>query len=76
MLFGGRTKLNKAYPNRTSNLGRWGVPCNLISLFFVVQSCVIYCFPATLVSLSWALRRLVADEAQPVSPLNMSYGKY
>ncbi|OCF57852.1 hypothetical protein L486_05317 [Kwoniella mangroviensis CBS 10435] len=48
MLLGGRRKLNLAAPGRTSNLGRWGVPCNLLAVFFVLQSCVIYCFPATM----------------------------
>ncbi|OCF40042.1 hypothetical protein I317_06180 [Kwoniella heveanensis CBS 569] len=48
MLFGGRRQLNRDFPQRTSNLGRWGVVCNLISMFFVLQSCVIYCFPATM----------------------------
>ncbi|WWC93171.1 hypothetical protein V866_000004 [Kwoniella sp. B9012] len=48
MLLGGRRKLNSAAPGRTSDLGRWGVPCNLIAVFFVLQSCVIYCFPATM----------------------------
>ncbi|WRT67526.1 uncharacterized protein IL334_004498 [Kwoniella shivajii] len=48
MLLGGRTKLNVSAPNRTSNLGRWGIPCNLITVFFVTQSTVIYCFPPAL----------------------------
>lgn len=40
-------------PNRLHNLGRMGVVYNLIAVFFVVQSIVIYCFPAQLVSASW-----------------------
>ncbi|WVW83085.1 hypothetical protein I302_105103 [Kwoniella bestiolae CBS 10118] len=48
MLMGGRRKLNLAATNRSSNLGRWGIPCNLVAVFFVLQSCVIYCFPATM----------------------------
>ncbi|OCF39128.1 hypothetical protein I317_07069 [Kwoniella heveanensis CBS 569] len=48
MLFGGRRRLNKLFPDRQHNLGRWGVVCNLIAIFFVVQSIVIYCFPATM----------------------------
>ncbi|WWC62351.1 uncharacterized protein I303_104947 [Kwoniella dejecticola CBS 10117] len=57
MLCGGRKKLNSVAPYRTSNLGRWGVPCNLLAVFFVLQSCVIYCFPASM----------------PVDAANMSY---
>ncbi|WWC88938.1 uncharacterized protein L201_003853 [Kwoniella dendrophila CBS 6074] len=57
MLLGGRRKLNQASPRRTSNLGRWGIPCNLVAVFFVIQSCVIYCFPSSM----------------PVSASNMSY---
>ncbi|WWC87420.1 uncharacterized protein L201_002309 [Kwoniella dendrophila CBS 6074] len=57
MLFGGRQKLNKLFPNRQHNLGKWGIICNMISIFFVVQSLVIYVFPA----------------ARPVTPANMNY---
>ncbi|WVW79036.1 hypothetical protein I302_100999 [Kwoniella bestiolae CBS 10118] len=57
MLFGGRTKLNKLFPDRQHNLGKWGIVCNIISIFFVVQSLVIYVFPA----------------ARPVTPDNMNY---
>ncbi|WWC67432.1 uncharacterized protein I206_101340 [Kwoniella pini CBS 10737] len=57
MLFGGRKRLNKLFPDRQHNLGKWGIICNLISIFFVIQSLVIYVFPA----------------ARPVTPDNMNY---
>lgn len=50
MLIGGRRKLNAHLPDRGFNLGKWGVVINLFALFFVVESCVIFCFPATIVS--------------------------
>jgi len=56
MLLGGRTRLNKMAPNRLHNLGRMGIVYNLIAVFFVVQSIVIYCFPAQLVSVHKDLR--------------------
>lgn len=58
MLLGGRQRLNKMAPNRLHNLGRWGVVCNLVAVFFVVQSIVIYCFPAALVSQNALLQPL------------------
>jgi choline transport protein len=57
MLLGGRRRLNKMAPNRLHNLGRWGTACNLVAVFFVIQSLVIFCFPAAL----------------PVTPQNMNY---
>jgi hypothetical protein len=48
-LLGGRKKLDQYMPARGFNLGRWGVVCNLVGCFFVVESCVIYCFPAAMV---------------------------
>ncbi|WVQ78062.1 hypothetical protein IAT38_000143 [Cryptococcus sp. DSM 104549] len=57
MLFGGRRRLNKLFPDRLHNLGRWGVVCNIVAIFFVCQSIVIYCFPA----------------AMPVTASNMNY---
>ena len=59
MLLGGRTKLNRLFPQRLHNLGRWGPVCNLVAVFFVLQALVIYCFPAT----------------YPVSADNMNYGQ-
>jgi hypothetical protein len=58
MMLGGRTKLNRLFPDRLHNLGRWGVVCNLVAVFFVLQALVIYCFPAT----------------YPVTADNMNYG--
>jgi hypothetical protein len=52
MLLGGRKKLNKLFPDRLHNLGKWGVVCNVVAIFFVCQSIVIFCFPATMVSLT------------------------
>ena len=60
MMLGGRTRLNRLYPDRLHNLGRWGIVCNLVAVFFVLQALVIYCFPAT----------------YPVSADNMNYGAY
>lgn len=59
MLLGGRKKLDQYMPVRGFNLGPWGVVCNVVGCFFVVESCVIYCFPAAMVSLS------THDEAPP-----------
>jgi hypothetical protein len=50
MLKGGRRYLNKVAPIRLYNLGRWGVVVNLLACFFVLESCVIYCFPYVQVS--------------------------
>ena len=50
MLLGGRKRLNRLFPERLHNLGRWGIVCNLVAVFFVVQALVIYSFPAGLVS--------------------------
>ena len=58
MMLGGRTKLNRLFPDRLHNLGRWGVVCNFVAVFFVLQALVIYCFPAT----------------YPVTADNMNYG--
>lgn len=49
-MLGGRSILDSAQADRLWNLGRYGLPCNLVACFFVVQSIVIYCFPATQVS--------------------------
>jgi len=57
MLLGGRRRLNKMAPNRLHNLGRWGVVCNIVAVFFTAQSLVIFCFPAQVVSLSSELNR-------------------
>lgn len=57
MLLGGRRMLNRDYPKRLYNLGRWGVVCNLVACFFTLEACVIYCFPA----------------ARPVTSANMNY---
>jgi len=55
IMFGGRAFLNSAQPDRLWNLGRWGLPCNFVACFFVLQSVVIYCFPATQVRYSQLL---------------------
>ena len=47
ILWGGRAQLDKSHPDRRSNLGRYGTACNLVACFFVLQSIVIYCFPAS-----------------------------
>ncbi|KAK1925230.1 amino acid/polyamine transporter I [Papiliotrema laurentii] len=57
MLLGGRKRLNEYMPGRTFNLGKWGIVANVISCFFVLEGCVIYCFPASL----------------PVEPGSMNY---
>jgi amino acid transporter len=75
MLFGGRQRLNRLVPERLHNLGRWGIVCNIVAVFFVVQALVIYSFPAGLVSASHALEWFVAH-IQPVTADNMNYGKY
>jgi len=50
MLHSGRAFLNKTHPDRKYNLGRvFGITCNLVSIFFVLQSVVVYCFPYTMV---------------------------
>lgn len=55
MLLGGRKRLNEYMPGRTFNLGKWGIVANVISCFFVLEGCVIYCFPASLVGVErWA----------------------
>lgn len=46
MLLGGRKRLNRLFPDRIHNLGRWGVVCNIVAVFFVTQAIVIYSFPA------------------------------
>lgn len=52
MLFGGRRRLNQYQAKRSFNLGKWGVVLNVVSCFFVLEGMVIYCFPATMASLS------------------------
>ena len=46
MLLGGRRRLNRLFPDRIHNLGKWGVVCNLVAVFFVLQAIVIFSFPA------------------------------
>jgi hypothetical protein len=60
MFFGGRARLDAAFPDRLHNLGRWGLLYNAIAIVFMVQAMVVYCFPNEL----------------PVSPQNMNYGEY
>jgi hypothetical protein len=43
------------FPDRLHNLGKWGVVCNIVAVFFVVQALVIYSFPAGMVSVSFTL---------------------
>jgi hypothetical protein len=47
IMFGGRSQLDSTHPDRLWNLGRFGLPCNVVACLLVVQSIVIYCFPAT-----------------------------
>lgn len=50
MLIGGRTFLDNHHPRRLQNLGRiFGIVCNVVAIFFVLQSTVIFCFPYTMV---------------------------
>lgn len=52
MLAGGRTFLDQHHPKRLYNLGKaFGITCNVASIFFAVQSTVIFCFPYTMVRL-------------------------
>ena len=48
---------DRVLPPRYFNLGKWGVPVNVVSVAWVLYLDVLYCFPT----------------AMPVTPDNMSY---
>jgi hypothetical protein len=79
---GGRAQLNASDPDRLSNLGRLGLPCNMVACFFVLQSLVIFCFPSSQVGVAITRRcdgydemHLPFIEPQPVTASSMNYGK-